>query len=144
VPGTDPPVRRPLPSPLLGLLVAQAVVLGVVGATLLVAPSRIAGGWPWPLTPLTARAVGAWCLPLAVAAAMTVRERDALRLRAPALTYASLALLHALALVRFHDDVAWDRWGTWAYVLVLASMGFAGIWGRWLAGVADRRPGTVP
>jgi len=143
VPGTDPPVRRRLPTPLVTLLVVQALVLGVVGALLLVTPDLLAGGWPWPLTRLTGRAVGAWCLPLGIAAALAVREADVVRLRAAALTYTCLALLHGIALVRFHDDVAWARRGTWAYVVVLASMGVAGVWGWLLArGAAEPPVGT--
>jgi hypothetical protein len=138
VPGTDPPVRRPLPEALRALLAAQAVVLVLAGAILLAAPGRVADGWPWPLPPLTGRAVGAWCLPLGVAAALAAVERDAVRLRAAALTYVTLAALHAVALVRFRDDVRWDVWGTWVYLAVLASMAVAGVWGRLLAaGAAD-------
>ena len=49
-------------------LVALAVVLVALGAALLVAPEWADAAWPWPLTPLTARAVGAWCVGLGVAA----------------------------------------------------------------------------
>jgi hypothetical protein len=133
VPGTDPPVRVPLPPWLVGLLLAQAVVLAASGVALLAVPQRIAPGWPWALTPLTGRAVGAWCLPLGVAAVLAARERDAWRLRAAAVTYVVLAVLHAIALVRFRGDVRWDQWGTWAYLVVLASMAVAGIQGRALA-----------
>jgi hypothetical protein len=77
--------------------------------------------------------VGAWCLPLGLAAALATVERDAWRLRAAALTYVVLGVLHGLALVRFHGDVRWGQWGTWAYVVVLASMVVAGAWGRLLA-----------
>jgi hypothetical protein len=141
VPGDDPPVRHPLPTALTVLLGVQAVVLVVVGAAILVDPERVAGGWPWVLTPLTGRAVGAWCLPLGLAAALAVRERDAWRLRAAAVTYVVLGVLHATVLVRFRDDIAWDRWGTWAYLAVLASMVVAGTWG-WALGVGAAPPGA--
>jgi hypothetical protein len=133
VPGADPPVRAPLPGWLVALLGVQAVVLCAVGAALLAVPARVEPGWPWALSALTGRAVGAWCLPLGIAAVLAARERDAWRLRAAAVTYVVLAVLHALALVRFRDDVRWGEWGTWAYLAVLASMGVAGVWGRALA-----------
>jgi hypothetical protein len=128
-PGADPPVEVPLPAWLRAVLAGQAVVLGAVGAVLLIAPSRVADGWPWALTPLTARAVGAWCLPLGIAAALAVRERDAWRLRSAAATYVVLAVLHAGALVRFRTDVRWGMWATSAYLVVLASMAVAGVAG---------------
>ena len=129
VPGGDPPGEVPMPGWLRGLLGVQAVVLTLVGAVLLLGPSRIADGWPWALTPLTARAVGAWCLPLGIAAAMAVVERDAWRLRSAAATYVVLAVLHAGALVRFRDHVRWGMWATSVYLVVLASMALAGVAG---------------
>jgi hypothetical protein len=142
VPGHDPAVQRPLPMVARVALVVQAVVLVLAGVALLVDPERVAEGWPWALTPLTARAVGAWCLPLGLAAALAVRERDAWRLRAAAVTYVVLGVLHATVLVRFHDDIAWDRSGTWAYLAVLASMVVVGAWG-WVLG-RGAAPATLP
>jgi hypothetical protein len=149
VPGRDPAVQRPLPIAARAALAVQAVVLVVVGAALLVDPESVAAGWPWALTPLTGRAVGAWCLPLGLAAAMAVVERDAWRLRAAAVTYVVLGVLHATVLVRFHDDIAWDRRGTWAYLAVLASMVVVGAWG-WALGqglappeISGARPGPA-
>ena len=60
-----------LPRPVRLTLVALAVVLVGLGAALLVAPGWADAAWPWPLTPLTARAVGAWCLGLGTAAGRT-------------------------------------------------------------------------
>jgi hypothetical protein len=133
VPGEDPPVVSPLSTWLVAALAVQAVVLVVVGIALLAVPDRVAPGWPWPLTPLTGRAVGAWCLPLGVAAVMAVTDRDAWRLRPAALTYVVLGALHTVALVRFHDSVRWGQWGTWAYLVVLGSMVVTGAIGFALA-----------
>lgn len=133
VPGDDPPVRRPLPLALSALLVVEAAVLGAAGLALLVDPAWVEPAWPWALTPLTGRAVGAWCLPLGLAALLAVRERDARRLRAAAVTYVVLGVLHAVALVRFRDDIRWGEPLTWAYLVVLASMVLSGVWGRVLA-----------
>ena len=52
----------PLSSWMRLVLAAQAAVLLTVGVALLVAPERAASLWLWPLTPLTARAIGAWLL----------------------------------------------------------------------------------
>jgi len=137
VPGVDPPVQAPLSRWLSGLLAVQAVVLGASGAVLLADPARLLGGWPWALTPLTARAVGAWCLPLGIAAGIAVGEHDAWRLRPAAATYVVLAALHAGALVRFRTDVRWGVWGTWVYLAVLASMVVAGAAGLLRARAVD-------
>jgi hypothetical protein len=128
--GGDPPVRRELPAGLRLVLGVQSIVLVGVGVALLADPAWVAPGWPWPLTPLTGRAIGAWCLPLGVAAAMVVRERDAWRLRSAAVTYVVLGVLHLGALVRFRDDIRWGEPQTWAYLVVLVSMIATGAWGR--------------
>ncbi|MCU0310160.1 MAG: hypothetical protein MUE36_04355 [Acidimicrobiales bacterium] len=133
MPGGDPEVRRPLPPVLRIVLAAQALVLGVVGAALLLDPTRMQSLWPWELTPLTARAIGAWAFALGVAAAMVVAERDAWRLRAAAVTFVMLGVLHLGALVRFDDDIRWGEPQTWIYLVVVASMVVTGLWGRILS-----------
>lgn len=146
VPGEDPPVLRPMPGLLRVLLAVQAVVLGLVGIALLVRPTWVEPAWPWALTPLTGRAVGAWCLPLGIAAALAMWEHDTWRLRAAGVTYVVLAVLHTGALVRYRDDVRWGEPGTWAYLVVLASMAVVGVWDRLLGGagrVADRELATT-
>lgn len=58
-PGGDPPVVAPLPAWLWPIIGLQAAALLAVGAMLLVAPGCAVPLWPWQLTPLTARAIGA-------------------------------------------------------------------------------------
>ncbi len=139
VPGDDPPVTRPLPGGLSVLLAVQALVLVATGVALLAVPARIAGHWPWAVTPLTGRAVGAWCLPLGVAAALALRERDVRRLRAAALAYVVLGVLHLVAVLRFRLDVRFGEPATWAYLAVLVSMVAAGGWGLVLASRPEPR-----
>src|SRR5215210_2221420 len=66
VPGDDPPPTSSLPRwyrGVVGIYIAVALTLGVV---MFVAPQAAAQLWPWTLTPLTARAVSAWILALAL------------------------------------------------------------------------------
>jgi hypothetical protein len=125
-PGTDPPRTRPLP----GLLrvptgVVAAALLGL-GVALLVAP--VAAGaalWPWDLTPLTGRAIGAWLVGLGVAGVSVVLEADALRARPVAAGGLALAVLAGVGLLRFPADVAWGT--PQAAGLVLALVTWAGL-----------------
>ena len=66
--GTSVPPPAGLPPLLRGLLAVLAVVLLALGAALLIAPGWADAAWPWPLTPLTGRAIGAWNVGLGVAA----------------------------------------------------------------------------
>lgn len=120
-PGDDPPRLAPLPAWLRVLVGAQAVVLGVVGTALLAAPTVVAEVWPWSLTPLTGRAIGAWLFSLGVAAAHALIENGARRLRPAALAYVGFALLQGWALARYPGDFSWTDGPGVIYLAFLVS-----------------------
>ncbi len=109
------------------LLVAVAGLLAVGGALLWLAPGD-AGWWGWGLTPLTARAVGAWLLGLAVAALHAWVEDDVLRVRPLGATSVVFVVLHLVAVARYGDEIAWDAPGAVGYVLLLACLSVLGVW----------------
>jgi hypothetical protein len=116
-PGEHPPRQRPMPRWLAVVLAAQAVVLLAAGAVLFVRPGVL--DWPWALTALTSRAVGAWLASFGVAAALAVAERDLVRLRSSAIAYLVFAVCELLALIRFVTEVAWQRPISWLYLAFL-------------------------
>jgi hypothetical protein len=134
VPGTDPPRRRALPGWLAWVIGAQGTVMVVIGAGLFVAPAVVGAVWPWVLTPLTGRAIGAWLMAMGMGAALAIWEQDLLRLRAAVAAYAVFGALQLGALVRFAEHVRWGAAG-WTYTLVAVSVLAAGLYG-WAA--ADR------
>lgn len=118
---TDPPRGAVLPRWLTVVVAVQAVGFLVLGAALLVAPLDAAELWPWPLSALTGRAVGAWVLSLGVAAAHALRERDLHRLAPAAVAYLVFGALQAVALARYPDTVDWGAPETIVYIGVLGS-----------------------
>ena len=58
-----------LPTIVRATLVGLTLVLLLLGFALLVDPGWAGGAWPWALTPLTGRAVGAWLVGLGTATA---------------------------------------------------------------------------
>ncbi len=123
--GEDPPRERPIPLWLSFLVGAQAVVLAVVGVWLLVAPTSVP--WPWELTALTGRAIGAWLTSLSVAAAQFVWEGCLVRLATAARAYTVLGLLQIVALIRYPDQFSWGSAGGVIYVIFLASILVVGL-----------------
>lgn len=121
VPGADPPRARPLPAVIVVVVAVQAAVLLPLGAALLVVPEDAAAWWPWALSPLTGRAVGAWLVSLGIAAAHSVVERDLDRLRPAAAAYLVFGVLQTAALARYADIPDWGDVTTIAYVAFLAS-----------------------
>jgi hypothetical protein len=128
-PGIDPEITRPMPRGLAVALVLQAAVLTAVGLCLVIVPTRVLDRWPWTLTPLTSRAIGAWCVALGFAAGLAVREKDLSRLRAASVTYVVFGLLQAGAVLRYRDDVAWDEAAAWLYVAALVAITASGAYG---------------
>ncbi len=111
-------------------------MLLAIGAALFVAPAH-ASYWPWPLTPLTAQAVGAWLLGIGTGAIHAIRENDFRRLRAGAVALTLLSVFQLIALARYPHDVDWARPTAWMYLTFVLSLLAVGVPG-WVVGY--RRP----
>lgn len=136
---TDADVVRRLPAALRWLLVGLAVLLLTAGVALLLAPGWAAGTWAWPLTPLTARAVGAWLVGLGWAAAHAALVDDAESVRPVGLTGAAFVLLEVVALLRHGDALDWSGWQAAAYVVGLAWIALVS---GWILALRERAPGS--
>ncbi len=135
-------VRRPLPGGLRLILAALAAVLLGAGAALLAAPTWAAGRWPWPLTSLTARAIGAWLVGLGWAAAHAWLLDDADRVRPLGLTGVAFVVLETVALLRHGDALDWSAWEATAYVAGLAWIGVVAVWILLLRAADAAGPGS--
>lgn len=105
VPGQEPPRTRPLPVILLATCVGMALMLAAQGLWMLLTPTSVAEWWPWELTPLTGRAMGAWLVGLAVSAVGVVAENDTRRVRPVAVGAIVLPVLVGAAVARFSSDI---------------------------------------
>jgi predicted transporter len=129
--GMAPPDQR-LPSLVRVALGLQGAVMLVLGAALLAAPVQVARLWPWPLTALTGRAVGAWLVGLGIIAAQSwyAGRREVAAAAFPAvIVYAALQLV---VLIGFARSMHWDRAPVWCYLLFLAGLLAVGV-----AGLSD-------
>jgi hypothetical protein len=126
-PGEDIGKAEPLAQWVRILLAVQAVVMAGVGIALLVVPESVAPFWPWDLTALTGRAIGAWLTSLAVAAAQMAWENDYRRSRAALFSYGLLVVLQLLAIARYPNEVAGSGASLWMYLLFLGSMGLVAV-----------------
>ncbi|MGS0686457.1 hypothetical protein ACVBEQ_15120 [Nakamurella sp. GG22] len=137
-PGADPVRRWTLPAWFRALLGIHAAILIPMGIALLALPTVAAEWWPWALTPLTGRAIGAWLVGLGIAAAQVVGENDWLRIRPATMSYTAFAVLEFAALARYPDEVAWATPEAWVYLLFLASSLGIGAYGWWRAAQCAR------
>ena len=127
-PGGDPPRVLPFPSWMRVAVCAQAAVMLVLGAALFIAPERVSSWWPWPLTPLTGRAVAAWLVALGVIALQVVWENDFTRTRPVWISNVVLIILQVIALLRYSDSLDWSPEGQ-IYLLFLISLFLIGSYG---------------
>jgi hypothetical protein len=133
-PGGDPPRRKLIPRGIAWVLGVQAAIMLILGIGLLIAPLTFAVVWPWMLTPLTGRAIGAWLLGLGIAVAQVIWENDFDRARPVAVSAIVFALLEFVALARYPADAIWDV-RLWVYLAFLVSMLVVGLYG-WRASLA--------
>jgi hypothetical protein len=130
------PVQRglhPLPTAVrAGVALAGLALLGL-GIALYVAPEEMSSAWPWPLTPLTARAIASFLIGFGVAAAFALWENDSRRLVGPAAAFAALGALELLALAVFAGDVTAEPAGVAAYAVFWVASLALGLAGARLA-----------
>jgi hypothetical protein len=104
---------------------------------------RLLPFWSWTLTPLTARAVGAWLIGLGLTSISAFYERDFARVRIMHLSALLFCALQFLALARYGVDATWDV-RAWGYVLFLLAILGANIYGVWAAQNTRRATPTTP
>jgi len=84
--------------------------------------------WPWPLTPLTSGAVGAWLISVGVAAGQATIEDDVARIPPLGSTAVVLAGVGSFRPLRYGQDLDWSAPAAYGYVAVLATLLVLGIW----------------
>ena len=65
-----------LPEYIRPVMAFWAALFGIIGLALFLLPPVMAGLWPWSLTPLTSRVIGAWYLASATLAAVLSRQHS--------------------------------------------------------------------
>jgi uncharacterized integral membrane protein len=134
--GDVPRSERPLPAWLRLALSLQAGAMLGIGAALFAFGTDAASLWPWELTPLTARAIGAFLCGFGIAAAFAVREDDLDRLRGSALSYAALGALELLAVAIHSEDLSGSDLEQGLYIGFCASVLAIGAYGVWASRTA--------
>ena len=126
VSGVDPAGSHLFPAFFRGAVAGQAVVLSGLGVALLLAPVWTAGVWPWTLTPLTGRAIGAWLFAMGLGAAQAAWEADFERARIAFVAFGVAATLQLVALARYGGEMNWSSVsGVVYFAVVLGVLAFS-------------------
>lgn len=127
----------PVPGVLRAVLAVQALAMLGAGIALWASPASADTIWPWPLTPLTARALGSFLIGFGAAAAFAVLDNRLERFRGSAYAYAALGALELLVAAMFGGD--FDDGEAWMFVAFAASVALIGLAGSAGVGGAQRR-----
>jgi hypothetical protein len=128
-PGATPPRQHPLPQWMRTILIVNATLLILSGLALLIAPTSVMSLWPWTLTALTGRAIGAWLIGLGIAAGHAAWENDLLRVQPVIASAAVFSILQIIALLRYPGEPDWGHPAMWLYLLLLAAFLLVGVGG---------------
>lgn len=102
---TREPARSRLTPGFRVLAGATGVAMTLYGLILFLAPALARDVWPWPLTPLTARMIGAWWVGVAVALAAAARSENFGQVRVAAPAFVLYAVLQLAQLVLARDTL---------------------------------------
>ena len=118
-------------NPQASLWIANAAVLGLIGALLLLLPYQAIALWPWALSEPLARIYSVFFLTLAICSWMCARETSWAHTRLFALTLALLVAL-VLAVSLYHLDRFKPNAATpiWFALFALETMMLGGLWMR--------------
>jgi hypothetical protein len=128
-PGGDPPRTDPLPAAYRATLAFLGCLLLALGLALFVAPLEVAEEWPWPLTELTGRAIGAWTIAVAGLLLAIRWENERSRIRLGTYVPLAFAVLAALAIARFSEEADMSSGGGVFVLALVAALGATGLWG---------------
>ena len=103
--GEDVPRGDSLPLLFRLLLSLHSVASLAAGIALFANPAGMIPLWGWDLTPLTARALGAWLVAIGICSAQAIWENDWARVKVGMISYALLGLLQLVVFVIFFDGI---------------------------------------
>lgn len=120
--GDDPPRLAPLPTWLRLAVGMEGAIMLWLGLLMLPIPEIGIAIWPWTLSALTSRAIGAWMLGLGIAAVHLVLENDFYRVRPVLVSSVVFGVLEFIALARYPDVMDYSSPKTWLYLLFLLTI----------------------
>jgi hypothetical protein len=124
-----PVAAVPTPSIWRAVLIAQAVLVGLYGLAMLVAPGPVTQWWPWPIDTFNGRMYGANFVTLAVGSLVLSRVTSRLELLTLGLTAFTLGVVSVVGLYKTDiglNRIQWTAPGTIAWIALFAVMAVIG------------------
>ena len=132
-PGIDPPRIAPLPTWLKAILFVQGGIMLLFGIIMLLSPEAMITRWPWQLSTLTSRAIGAWGVGIGIIALEAAWENDWTRLLPMMVSYLVYGLLQTINLIRLTNTLNWASPTAITYTSFITTILLIGTYGVWTA-----------
>ena len=129
LPGNDPLRENKLPGWLRYLILIQGLVLLFSGIAMFLIPEKAIPFWPWALSALTSRAIGAWGIGNGVFTIQAFFENDWKRLKAFMPSWGLYGVLQLTNLAIYNDTVNWELNSAWFYFIFMISVLIVGGYG---------------
>jgi hypothetical protein len=131
--GVDLPREAPLPVWMYAGLIIQGFLMIIFGGVMLLLPDMGIRLWPWKLSVLTSRAIGAWGVGIGVIVLHASWENDWDRLFPMMLSYAFFGTLQGINLLRYPATLDWSGFSAVGYTIFVFSILFVSGFGTWRA-----------
>jgi hypothetical protein len=128
-PGIDPLREHKLPWWLRTLILVQGLVLLSSGTAMFLLPERSIPFWPWTLSILTSRAIGAWGIGNGVFTIQAFFENDWNRLRAFMPSWGLYGVFQLINIALYNNTINWDLNSAWIYLIFMISVLIVGVYG---------------
>jgi len=130
-PGIDPPREATLSTWLRTTLIVQGAVMVIFGVAMLLFPEMTIPLWPWKLSSLTSRAIGAWGVGIGIIALHATWENAWERLWPMFTGYVIYGTLQTVNLLRYPVTLDWTRFSALTYTIFVLSILLTGAYGTW-------------
>ncbi len=129
--GEEPARNDTLPVWLRATLTLQGLTMLIFGSAMLLIPETTIPLWPWKLSLLTSRAIGAWGVGIGVIALHASYENDWARLSPMFISYFTYGTLQIINLLRYPNVINWTHFSSFLYAFFIVTIFIAGAYGTW-------------
>lgn len=118
-----------LPKWMSSILMAQGCIMLVMGGAMLLFPEQMIPYWPWKLSALTSRAIGAWGVGIGFIVLHANWENDWSRLFPMMISYAVYGALQLINMIRYPSSLNWLSISAIFYSMFVISIFIVGTYG---------------
>jgi hypothetical protein len=117
--GMEPARVNKLPGWLRYSALIQGIVLVMSGTVMVLLPDKAIPYWPWTLSALTCRAIGAWGIGNGVFTIQAYIENDWERMRPFMPSWGLYGVLQLVNVLIYHNTLNWGQISAWIYLIFI-------------------------